>query len=63
MEDSLEGAFLRWWWSRATKALWAIPLIISWGVWLARNAAIINDQTQVPSVIAIKAIGIVKHFT
>ena len=60
--ESLEGDFPRWWRSGATKALWAIPLIISWGVWLARNDVIFNDLIKVPTEIAIKAMGIAKHY-
>ena len=62
VDDTLEGAFLRWWRSRATKALQALPLIISWGVWLAKNDAIFKDIIKIPTEIAIKVVGIVDHF-
>lgn len=63
MGDLREGDFLKWWQSRVTKALRSIPLIILWGVWLAINVVIFNDQTQAPPVIAIKVVGIAGHFT
>ena len=60
--DSLEGDFLRWWRMGATKALRALPLIISWGVWLAKNDVIFNDLIKVPTEIAIKVMGITDHY-
>ena len=60
--DSLEGDFLRWCSSGEPKALQALPPIISWGVWLARNLVTFNDQPQSLTVLEAKAIGIIVHF-
>ena len=62
MGNSLEGAFLRWWRSGATKALLALPLIVSWGGWLARNYVIFKDIIKIRPEIDIKAVGISEHF-
>lgn len=35
-----------------------IPLIISWGIWLARNKGIFQDITTSPSVIAVECASI-----
>ena len=58
----MEGDFLRWCSSGEPKALQALPPIISWGVWLARNLVTFNDQPQSLTVLEAKAIGIIVHF-
>lgn len=60
--ESINEALLLWCSSREFKDIQAFPLIISWGIWLAKNQYIFNDRAQSPTVIAVNAIGILAHF-
>lgn len=39
-----------------------LPLILSWGVWLARNASIFQENPSSPERVAIQGLGILSHF-
>jgi hypothetical protein len=44
------------------KTLKALPLIISWGVWLTRNRAIFHEKYMVAKLVAAKSLSILEHF-
>ena len=39
-----------------------LPLLVTWGVWLARNNIIFNEKLWTPSIIASLACGIIHAF-
>ena len=41
----------------------ALPLLINWGVWLARNNIVFNDKVCAPAITANLACGIVHAFS
>jgi hypothetical protein len=41
---SLEQAWQDWWSNRENKVFRALPLLIIWGVWIARNTLIFNES-------------------
>jgi len=55
------GAAWEDWWGRTTvKKLKYLPLIVIWGIWLARNNAIFNDKPCLPEITAVQSVGIFK---
>jgi len=55
------GAAWEDWWRRTTvKKLKYLPLLVIWGIWLARNNAIFNDRPCLPELTAIHSVGIYK---
>jgi len=72
--SSLVGGNLRWegdlvgrawdsWWRRTplTKHKF-LPLLVIWGIWLARNKAIFHDKPSLPEHIGALAVGIFNSF-
>ena len=59
---SLEEAFKCWWNAEYSKSFQMIPLIISWGIWIARNNLIFNDKGCSEVEIATKAVGLILFF-
>eukprot|EP00253_Pinus_taeda_P036521 PITA_36521 len=55
---NLEEAWSNWWQHYPNGNLRNLPPIICWGVWLARNRAIFQDQGTQPSFIAIQVVSI-----
>eukprot|EP00253_Pinus_taeda_P024814 PITA_24814 len=55
---NLDEAWSNWWQHYPNGNLRNLPPTICWGVWLARNRAIFQDQGTQPSVIAIQAVSI-----
>ena len=58
----MEEAFKIWWSAECSKSHRIIPLIISWGIWIARNKLIFDDIGCSEVEIAIKAIGLILFF-
>jgi len=49
------------WWRRTTnKKHKFLPLLVIWGIWLARNKAIFNDKPCLPEITAVQSVGIFK---
>ena len=40
----------------------ALPLIITWGIWIARNRLIFDDKWTEPDIVAAQCIGTLQHF-
>jgi len=72
--STLVGRQLRWegatvgrawdlWWSRTnvTKQKF-LPLLVIWGIWLARNQAIFNDKPSLPEHTSAMAVGMFNAF-
>ena len=60
---SLEEAFKCWWSVDFSKSHKIIPLIISWGIWIARNNSIFNDKGCSEVEIATKVVGLILFFS
>lgn len=60
---TLEEAFFIWWHVAITKSYHMAPLIISWGIWIARNDVIFSDIRRSPMEIASKAVGLIAFFS
>ena len=60
---SLDDAFSSWWHSEETKSHRMVPLIISWGLWIAKNELIFKDKGSSPVEIALKAVGLIVFYT
>jgi hypothetical protein len=61
-EISLELAWKAWIRDPSHKELKALPLLISWGIWLARNAIIFKEKASIPEAIAAQSLSILSHF-
>jgi hypothetical protein len=59
---TLETTWESWLLEASHKNLKALPLIISWGVWLARNRAIFQEKATVAELVAAKSLSILEHF-
>ena len=60
--NSVEEALSSWWRDEGAQNHKAAPLIINWGIWIARNEVIFNGRSFSPSDIASKASGILLGF-
>lgn len=60
---SLVEAFKFWWDTEATKSHGIIPLIISWGIWIARNNLIFEDIRCSEVEIATMAASLILFFS
>lgn len=59
---SLVEAFKLWWDAEASKSHKIIPLIISWGIWIARNNLIFEDIICLEVEIASKDASLILFF-
>ena len=60
--DTLELAWKNWFRDPRNKELKALPLLINWGILLARNATISKEKASIPEVIATQSLSIPSHF-
>jgi ribonuclease HI len=60
--DSLELAWKNWTCDPRNKEIKSLPLLISWGIWLARNARIFKEKASIPEVIVAQSLSILSHF-
>jgi hypothetical protein len=58
----LELAWKNWSRDPRNKELKALPILISWGIWLAWNATIFKETTSILEVIATQILSILSHF-
>jgi len=55
------GAAWEDWWRRTTiQKHKYLPLLVIWGIWLARNKAIFNDKPSLPEITAVQSVGLFK---
>jgi hypothetical protein len=59
---SIEDSWKDWSASRSNENIKAIPLLIMWGVWLARNVTIFKDTISSLDHIVIHCLDILSHF-
>jgi ribonuclease HI len=59
---SLEQAWKDWLQVPKFKKIKALPLLVSWGIWLARNSTIFKDKASIPEIIAAQGLSILSHF-
>jgi len=55
---SFEEALKDWLSSRTRQNLKAFPLIIAWGIWIARNSTIFRDEPQFPLRVVVNFLSI-----
>jgi hypothetical protein len=58
---SFEEALMVWLSPRTPQDLKYFPLIVAWGIWLARNSTLFRDEPQSPLRVAINCLGILAH--
>jgi ribonuclease HI len=58
----LEQAWKDWLQVSVHKKIKALPLIVCWGIWLARNSVIFKDKPTLPDLIASQGLSILSHF-
>jgi len=57
---SIGDAWEDWWRRTTNQKLKYLPLLVIWGIWLARNKAIFNDRPSLPAITAAQSHGILK---
>ena len=58
--NSVNSALENWWRSVTHKKLKSLPLLVIWGIWLARNGAIFQDKEFVLEITSAQSVGIYK---
>ena len=61
--NSVEDALSSWWQDEGAQNHKVVPLIISWGIWIAINEVIFKNKSSSPGDIASKAAGIITFFS
>lgn len=59
---SIEEAWRTWVQDHIFKNIKALPIIILWGVWIARNVVIFKDKASLPDIIDAQNLAILAHF-
>jgi len=59
---SIEQAWGEWSSNRYNRRVKSLPLIVPWGVWIARNLTIFKDKSPTPNIIATQGPSILSHF-
>jgi hypothetical protein len=60
---SLEQAWQDWWSTRNYRGFRALPLLVIWGVWIARNSLIFKGVSLVPEITVAKSISILSSLS
>jgi len=60
--DTMDLALFAWSSDGRTSKIRALPLIISWGIWVVRNRYIFEEKWTAPEAVAAQCIGILQHF-
>ena len=60
---SVEAAWDSWWRRITHKKHKILPLLVIWGIWLARNKAIFEDINSIPVIIGSLSMGYYKSFS
>lgn len=58
MGGNMTEAWTNWWQQHREGNMWNLPLIISWGVWIARNKSIFQDKEIVGAISATLSVSI-----
>ena len=58
--NSVNSAWENWWRSFSHSKLKTLPLLIIWGVWLARNGSIFQDKVSSPELTSAQSVGLYK---
>ena len=58
---SIGIAWDSWWRSTPQKHQKFLPLLVIWGIWLARNKAIFKDIPSLPAIVGSLAVGFYKY--
>lgn len=58
----MEQAWRDWWENRGFKVYRLLPLLIIWGVWLARNEVIFKEAFLVPEKTTLKSLAILSSY-
>jgi hypothetical protein len=59
---SVETTWQHWTHQKPLRNVKALPFIICWGIWLARNKEIFQDKPSLPELTAAKGLAILSHF-
>jgi hypothetical protein len=59
---NIEEAWREWSSNPQNHNIKALPLLINWGVWLARNSTIFNEKPSIPELIVAQSLSILSHF-
>jgi hypothetical protein len=59
---SIEEAWKSWVQNPRNKRIKALPLLITWGIWIARNSVIFKSKDSLPDIIVAKSLAILAHF-
>ena len=57
---SVNSAWETWWRSFSRSKLKTLPLLIIWGIWLARNGAIFKEKGSIPEITSTQTVGLYK---
>ena len=60
--QTLDSTWKSWLLEVSHKTLKALPLLINWGVSLARNRAIFQEKATVTDLVAAQSLSILEHF-
>jgi hypothetical protein len=60
--DDIEEAFRIWCANKDIKNIRSVPLIISWGVWLARILRLFEEKETLPLKYDVKALNILNAY-
>jgi hypothetical protein len=60
--ESVEEAWKDWLSSPINRSIKALPLILNWGIWLARNATVFKDKPSLPELLVAQGLNILAHF-
>jgi len=58
----VENAFQNWTVNLSFYKFKALPIIFTWGVWVARNDSLFNGKTKSLFLCALQGLNILKHF-
>jgi hypothetical protein len=59
---TLEQAWKNWWENSTYKTYRLLPLLITWGVWIARNESIFKEATTTPRKTSLNSLSILSSF-
>jgi hypothetical protein len=59
---SLEQAWKNWLQENRHKELKALPPIVFWGIWLARNSTTFQEKDTAPEITTAQSLSIISHF-
>jgi len=51
-----------WFQNPSYKSIKSLPLIVTWGVWLVRNASFFHEKSSLLEIIATQGLNILSHF-